>query len=80
MIKTSDNCPIYLDFLDFKWSEHNNRLGMSLAPGKHQPGGLTGHWQRDLVKDLDRIKNEYHIQVLVSLLEKDEAERLKIPH
>ena len=57
MIKTSDTHPIYLDRLDFKWSEHNNTVGISLAPGKQQPGGWTGHWQRNLMQDLHRIKH-----------------------
>jgi hypothetical protein len=57
MIKTSDNCPIYIDHLDFKWSELGNKLGISLAPGKEQPGGWTGHWKRDLMKDLHRIRS-----------------------
>ena len=68
MIKTSDSHPIYLDFLDFKWSENNNQLGITLAPGKHQPNALSGNWQRDLHKDLDRLKKEYNIETLVSML------------
>ena len=56
MIKTSDSHPIYLDFVDFKWSENNNKLGITLAPGKVQPFGMTGNWKRDLSKDLQRLK------------------------
>ena len=68
MIKTSDSHPIYLDFLDFKWSENNNKLGITLAPGKYQPYAKSGNWQRDLDKDLDRLKKEYNTETLVSLL------------
>ena len=57
MIKTSDSHPIYLDFVDFKWSENNNKLGITIAPGKVQPHGLTGAWHRDLQKDINRLKN-----------------------
>lgn len=73
MIKTSDSHPIYIDFVPFIWTEKKNRLGITLAPGKFQPTGLTGYWKRDLQKDLHRIKHEYKIETLVSLLEKDEA-------
>ena len=44
MIKTSDSHPIYLDFVDFKWSEKGSRLGITLAPGKVQPAGFSGSW------------------------------------
>ena len=71
MIKNSDTHPIYLNYVDFKWSENNSRLGITLAPGKKQPGALSGNWQRDLMKDLHRMKNNDKIEVLVSLLEKD---------
>ena len=57
MIRTSDSHPIYLNFVDFKWSENNNKLGITLAPGKQQMNGYTGHWKRDLIKDLQRIQN-----------------------
>ena len=56
MIKTSESHPIYIDFIDFKWSENNNRFGITIAPGKEQLHGWSGTWKRNLSKDLDRIK------------------------
>ena len=57
MIKTSDSHPIYIDFIDFKWSENGNKFGITIAPGKDQPHGWTGTWKRNLVQDLHRISS-----------------------
>ena len=79
-VRNSDSHPIYLNFIDYKWSESGNRMGITLAPGKYQPHGLTGSWERDLHKDLVKIKNEFKMDTIVSLLEVNEAANLKIAH
>ncbi len=54
--KTSDTHPIYINFVDHSWGESKGKLGITFAPGKKQPQGLSGVWHRDLNKDLQRIK------------------------
>jgi len=67
-VRNSDTHPILVNFLPHQWSENNNKLGVTFAPGKKQPHGMTGPWYRDLVKDLTRLKFEYKIDTLVCLL------------
>ena len=45
---------------------------MTFAPGKRQPHALTGGWDRDLNKDLRRLRDVYRTDVLVSMLEDHE--------
>lgn len=51
---------------------------MTLAPGKRNRG-MTAHWQRDLAADLDRLRDCYQPDLLVSLIESHEFDLLKIP-
>lgn len=50
---------------------------MTLAPGKKSEGA-DGVWDRDLATDLERLAEEYHVEVLVSLMERVEYSRLKV--
>jgi ADP-ribosyl-[dinitrogen reductase] hydrolase len=54
------------------------KIGLTLCPGKVQSWGLTGVWARDLALDLDAIA-DWNAAVVVSLVEGDELERLKVP-
>jgi len=58
-IRTSETHPICIDFLNFKWKEAPSKLGITFAPGKKQKDAWTGIWERNLDKDLERIKNHY---------------------
>lgn len=55
------------------------QLGMTFAPGK-QHQGMYFLWQRDLAKDLQRLREHYKTDVLVSLIEEHELAQLKIPN
>lgn len=76
-IATSDSHPLFVDFLitPVPLAGH---IGMTLAPGKRNVG-MTAHWQRDLAVDLDRLRDCYHTDLLVSLLETHEFDLLEIP-
>lgn len=76
-IKTSQNDPIRVDFLDLTRivGAPRGRIGLTIAPGKQD---RLRHWDRDLDTDLTRLRTEYSAQVLVSLIEAAEYELLKI--
>ena len=73
--KTSESHPIRVDFLPPEALKLPGRLGMTFAPGKK----VEGRWERDLETDLRRLKEEYHAEVLVSLMERSEYSDLRIP-
>ena len=51
-----------------------------MAPGKHQDSTEGGRWERDLIQDVKKLRDDDGIQVLVCLLEDErELARLKIP-
>ncbi len=55
------------------------RLGMTFAPGKWDPAPRSGPaWDRDLGLDLDRLRDEYRLDRLVSLVEDRELRLLRI--
>jgi protein-tyrosine phosphatase len=76
--KTSESHPLRVDFVDCAAVALRGRLGMTFAPGKKQRDALTGPWDRDLDSDLARLRDEYHTDVLVSLMEEHEYEELQI--
>ena len=70
----SDTNPIRVDWIETAlWPGH---LGLTLAPGRKGPSA-TGDvlHDRDLEADLTRLRQHFAVQVLVSLLEPDEAQR-----
>jgi protein-tyrosine phosphatase len=73
--KTSESDPIRVDFLPPETLELPGRLGITFAPGKK----IEGQWERDLETDLRRLREEYHAEVLVSLMEHTEYPDLGIP-
>ena len=78
-IKTSITDPIRVDFVSSDKFGLKGRLGLTFAPGKFRMNGWTASWQRDLELDLMRLRDHYNCRVLVSLIEKFEFDRLKIP-
>ena len=74
-VETSESSPIRVAFV------HKpplpGRIGMTLAPGKHQ-AGVTANWRRDLGLDLARLRGEFRADVLVCLLEAHELAQVKI--
>jgi protein-tyrosine phosphatase len=72
-VKTSADSPIRVDFVPQTAHNLPGRLGLTIAPGK-----CDGWWTRDLAEDLRRLREHYHADVLVSLLEPDEYEWLGI--
>lgn len=80
MIKiiTSETLPIKVDLLPAETIGLPGNLGLTLAPGvKHTYN--TEIWDRDLDKDLEYLRDQYHIDLLVTLLEEHEFESLYIP-
>lgn len=78
-IRTSDTHPLYVDLIPTEAALVPGKIGITFAPGKHQPNS-NGNWQRDLDKDLFRLRHHWQANVMVSLLEQDEFEQLRIPN
>jgi protein-tyrosine phosphatase len=76
--RTSDTHPLLVDFLLPNTIKLPGRIGMTIAPGK-QHNGMYVPWQRDLEKDLIRLRKHYGTDLLVSLIEAQELEQLQIP-
>lgn len=74
-IKTSETHPLRIDIVPLQ--NHPGRIGMTLCPGKRQELGLSGHWQRDLHADLNRIR-QTEATILVSLVEEHEFRLLGV--
>jgi ADP-ribosyl-[dinitrogen reductase] hydrolase len=53
------------------------KIGITFAPGKKQPAGMSGAWDRDLAADLDSIA-AWNAAAVVTLLEDHELDELKI--
>lgn len=54
------------------------RLGLAMAPGRHERDGERVLWVRDLHGDLRRLRHVHRCDVLVSLLTDEELEELGI--
>jgi protein-tyrosine phosphatase len=77
--RTSQTDPIRVDFVPQDAHGLRGRLGMSFAPGKCGRG-MYATWDRDLRTDLERLRDEYRTDVLVSLLEQFEMTAASIPN
>src|SRR5215216_2596083 len=77
--KTSESHPIRVDFLPSEELKLPGRLGLTFAPGK-RTSETGGRWARDLETDLERLREEYQVEVLVSLMEHAEYSELEIPN
>jgi protein-tyrosine phosphatase len=72
-VRTSKSSPICVNFLAPEDTGVAGAIGLTIAPGKHD--GFTA---RDLDADLERLRDEYKCDVLVSLMEPEEYEWLGI--
>lgn len=77
-MRTSETHPLYVDFIEAENWRTPGRLGLTFAPGKHHQSP-TGRWERDLDKDLSRLKDHWQTDLLVSLIEEHEFQSLRIP-
>jgi ADP-ribosylglycohydrolase/protein-tyrosine phosphatase len=75
--RTSATHPLRVDFIPKHEHGLDGQLGMTFAPGK-KAQGIEGHWDRDLVTDLARLRQHYAADVLVSLVEEHELGKLHI--
>lgn len=75
MIKTSHTHPLRIDSVQAL--DNPGLVGMTFCPGKKQPGGLSGHWQRDLPTDVAAIK-QWGASLVISLMEEHEFVRLEV--
>ena len=74
-LRTSQSHPLRIDAVQ---ARHDwGLIGMSLCPGKQQVDGLSGHWQRDLGLDLERIQ-AWGASFVVSLVERHEFAELGV--
>ena len=53
------------------------RIGITFCPGKYDPHGMSGAWDRDLNRDLDTIR-DWGVAAVVTLLELKELKLLKV--
>jgi ADP-ribosyl-[dinitrogen reductase] hydrolase len=53
------------------------RVGVTFCPGKYDPHGMSGAWDRDLALDLDAIRN-WGASAIVTLLEPKELTLLRV--
>jgi len=74
-VRTSLTHPLRIATLPI--GDHGGAVGVTFAPGKHQPVAMTGVWQRDLRIDLNAIR-QWGASHLITLLEPAEFEELKI--
>ena len=77
--KTSESHPIRVDLLPSEEIKLPGRLGLTFSPGK-RTSETGGRWARDLETDLERLREEYQVEVLVSLMEHAEYSELEIPN
>jgi protein-tyrosine phosphatase len=73
--RTSDSDPLAVAWVEVDGVA--GRLGIAMAPGRHDRAGTTSWW-RDLHADLRRLRHVHRVQVLVTLLTDDELRDLSI--
>jgi protein-tyrosine phosphatase len=75
--KTSLSHP--LEIAELATGTGPGKIGVTFAPGKYDPSGLAGSWDRDLATDLDRIA-DWGANLVLTLLEDHELTLLRIPN
>ena len=75
LTRNSDTHPLDIDCVqpDGGWG----LIGLSLCPGKKEFDSRTGHWNRDLTKDLTRIR-DWGASMVISLIEAHEFGELQV--
>ena len=76
MLKTSKTHPLLIAVV--MGSPFPGQLGVTFAPGKKDPGAMSGGWDRDLAADLDVIQ-VWKASIVVTLIEDHEFDLLGIP-
>jgi protein-tyrosine phosphatase len=76
LARTSRSHPLLLDLVE---APGGGPVGVTFAPGKIQPGAMTGAWNRSLEADLDQLARVHQVDLLVSFVEDHELETLRIP-
>lgn len=74
-IRTSQTHPLQIATIPS--GEGLASIGITFAPGKIQPGAMTGAWHRDLATDLDAIA-AWNAAAVVTLVESHELSALRI--
>ena len=72
---TSTNNPLQIAEVPMRTGD--GMIGITFAPGKKQPGSISGHHDRDLGIDLDRIA-AWNAAAVVTLMEQHELEKVAI--
>ena len=72
--KTSESDPLRI--AEIQLSEEQ-KLGLSICPGKFQPNAMSGPWKRNVATDLDRIRSQ-GFDIVVTLIEDFEFQELKV--
>ena len=72
---TSTNSPLQIAEVPMRTG--NGMIGITFAPGKKQPHSISGHHDRDLGIDLDRIA-AWNAAIIVTLMEAHELEKVAI--
>ena len=67
-VLTSETHPLRIDQVE---TPQGGTVGMTFCPGKKQPNSHSGHWNRDLAKDLAVIKS-WGAEAVVTLMEPQE--------
>lgn len=76
--RTSTTDPIRVNWLVEDYGEGHGRIGLTFAPGKSGSSLYGKPWERDLELDLDRLRALYKVDLLVSLIEDHELDKLGI--
>ena len=71
--RTSDTHPLKIAEIELDGC----KIGLSLCPGKVHFAAMSGNWERDLTKDLMKIKQSGY-DVVVSLIEVEEFKELQV--
>jgi len=72
--RTSDSHPIDVHFVPDTGLPSKGSVGFTLAPGRKGPGRAGMH-DRDLERDVDRLRAHHRVDVVVSLVPDEEAAR-----
>jgi protein tyrosine phosphatase len=75
-VRNSDNDPLRIAELSVPGMP--GLIGMTICPGKKGPSLYGAPWNRDLDVDMQYICDEWHANIMVTLLEKHEFEMLGI--
>lgn len=81
LVWNSENNPLQVDFIPDSelYLTEAGRIGLCMCPGR-QKKKAAHEWDRDLEKDLQRVRYHYKADVVVSLVRRSELVELRIPN